>query len=182
MKKNKNQNLLKVYEVKELLGIPLSTVYYLTKIGAIKSIRLGKHIRYKKEDINYYLENGFKEVSILPKEEIERRLYTRIKCRIDCRFAIKLEDVEGVYSNGVIRDISACGLFLSIAGHANGLYKIKNDYPIDILFRLDMPYEEKGLEEIRILGRIVRADNNGIGVRYRNIPEDIKNKIIRYVG
>lgn len=43
--------LLKSKEASQMLRVPLSTLYRLTKQGAIKGVKIGKQWRYKREDI-----------------------------------------------------------------------------------------------------------------------------------
>lgn len=169
------QDLLNVSEVKKILRVPLSTLYYLTKIGAIKSLRIGKHIRYRRADIEYYLENGFGRPSLQDtdraKKPMERREYPRINCALDCRFKVALPEKELNISDGVIKNISAGGLFM----HASGLCCVRNDDPVEVEFAL-------AKEGITVLCRVIRMQDNGIAVKYRNISEENKERITRYVG
>lgn len=168
--KEMKQDLLNVSEVKKILRIPLSTLYYLTKIGAIKSLRIGKHIRYRRTDIEFYLENGFGRPSrtITP---TERREYPRINCFVDCICKVDIPSKSYISQNASIQNISAGGLFM----HIPGAYDIRNDDPVEVGFAL-------AKEGITVLGRVVRIKENGVAVKYRNIPEETKEKIIRYVG
>lgn len=169
------QDLLNVSEVKKILRIPLSSLYYLTKIGAIKSLRIGKHIRYRRTDIEYYLENGFGRPSLQDVDrtpsQAERRGYPRINCALNCRFKVALPDKELLLSDGVIKNISAGGLFM----HASGACGIRNDDPVEIEFVLVK-------EGITVSGRVIRILDNRVAVKFRNIAEENKEKIIRYVG
>lgn len=166
------QDLLTVGEIKKILRIPLSTVYYLTKTGAIKSLRIGKHIRYKKGDIEYYLENGFGKQT-LPEttNSKERREYPRINCAINCRFKVVLPDKESLVLESDIKNISAGGVFIRVPRAC----EVKSDDPVEVEFGIFR-------ENLVLSGRVVRIQNSGFAVKYRNITEDIKEKITRYVG
>jgi excisionase family DNA binding protein len=45
------QNLLTAKEVANLLRMPLSTVYYLSKNGTIPSVQIGRIWRFRKDEI-----------------------------------------------------------------------------------------------------------------------------------
>lgn len=50
--------LLKSKEASQMLRLPLSTLYRLTKNGNIAGFKVGKQWRYKKEDILRYFNTG----------------------------------------------------------------------------------------------------------------------------
>ena len=183
MEKKKEQKLLTAYQVQKILQMPLSTIYYFTKTGAIKSLRFGRHVKYNKEDIENYRKNGLGESTFtiddkIPYQPRERRRYSRINCALECDCIVDLPQFKNITLPGTIRNISTGGCFMNIVQSTD----IKNDDPIDVCFCIKQPYEENKGEEIRILGRIVRQGDNGVGVKYRSLPEQMKEKIIRYIG
>jgi excisionase family DNA binding protein len=47
--------LLTAHEVSQMLRIPLSTVYHLTSVGKLQAVRIGKHWRYHRSDVEKFL-------------------------------------------------------------------------------------------------------------------------------
>lgn len=156
-------------EVSALFRIPLRTIYNLSKSGKIKGVKIGKQWRYKESEIKDYINLGTdfsKEPARKPNNFIERRTYPRINSKIDCRYLISITNLFG---SGVIKNISAGGVFLAAQG------SIETDDPIDLVFKL----EDK---DMKFNGRIVRKDNIGLGIKYRNVSGEDMDRIIKYVG
>lgn len=54
--------LLTVHELSDLFKIPAGTIYYYVSRGAIPYLKIGKHIRFEKEEvINFIKTNKFKD-------------------------------------------------------------------------------------------------------------------------
>lgn len=193
MKNNiKNVHFLTSKQVSKYLFIPLRTVQRLTKEGKIKGVKIGKQWRYKRADIEYYISRGTDfsgEPERIPgnitktpgihREAgfIERRAFPRINSSLNCRYSVNLAPFKDTNSEAIIKNLSAGGAALIIQGEE--INKIDTGDPIDLDFDLTRKRETLN---IKIEGRIVRKDGAGIGIKFRDIDEETKNKIIQYVG
>ena len=172
---------LNAYQVKQLLEIPLSTVYHLTKTGTIKSVRIGKHIRYRKQDIDRYIYGeGFSALLQGKHENKERRSSPRINCDINCMFRSCLGRVSD--GAGRIKNISADGFLLACDGERREYQYIRNDDPMKIDFTILSPGEEHELIVIKAAGRVTRIEDRGWGIKFRGLSEETREKIRKYVG
>lgn len=175
---NSQDKFLTTKQVSAYLGIPLRTVYHLTKQGKIKSIRVGCKIRYLKEDVEKYLAFGTnfsKEPIRIPDNFVERRAYPRINSNSKCQYSINLFPFRNINSMGIVKNLSAGGiLFINLD---ENLSEIILGDPIILEFKLSS-------EDINIKteGRIIRKDNSGISIKFRNMDENMKNKIVKYIG
>lgn len=170
-------NFLSAKQVSGYLQIPLRTVHYLSQYGKIKSIKIGGKWRYNKEDIEKYLLFGTdfsKEPARIPQEKVERRTHPRINCNFRCNYSVNLTPIKEITDEGIIKNLSAGGIYL-----INQDKRIDLNDPVKVQFNL--PTQEK-TKTIEAEGRVVRKDCNGVGVKFRNMNEEIKNKIIQYVG
>lgn len=161
--------LLTAKEVSEYLSIPLRTVQRLSKQGKIRAVRMGNKWRYSKDDIVRYRDYGTdfsREPVRRINEQVERRNYPRINCNLRCQYSIVLPPFKDISSSGIIKNISACGVFLIVDGG-----QIDGDDPVDLEFM-----------DIKAKGRIVRKDNGGFGIKFRDISNEDKDRIIKYVG
>jgi excisionase family DNA binding protein len=143
--------LLKAEEASQILRVPLSTLYRLTKQGIIKGIKIGKQWRYKREDILRYFNAGvtFSDFTI------EKRQYPRVGCRIACR----LGD-----STGVIRNISAGGALVELEKAPDPFsVGIRIDDPVEL--RFDLGLDDKAVA-MQPQARIVRISDNNFAVRF----------------
>ncbi|MCX8118312.1 MAG: helix-turn-helix domain-containing protein [Desulfobacterota bacterium] len=52
-----SEEVLSVKEVSRYLKIPVSTVYKLAQDGRVPAVKLGKHWRFLKKDIDHLFEN-----------------------------------------------------------------------------------------------------------------------------
>lgn len=169
--------IISAYEASEILRIPLSSLYYLSNTGKIRAIKIGRRWRYKKIDIEHYATYGTiglnKEVA---RPRKEKRLSPRINCDILCEFRLGLPSQNHI-SKSIIKNIGTSGIFLNIYNP----FSIRTDDPVQMRFGLDIPYEGND-ETMEILGRVVRIADTGIGVKYRSLPLELREKITRYVG
>lgn len=172
---NKNTDLLTVKEASEYLGLSERTVQRLSKQGKIKGIKLGRQWKFFKEDIEKYLSLGIDfsaEPSRTPhfrESAGERRAYPRINTNFKCNYSVNLPPFKSITNSGIIKNISAGGVFLVI--HDVG---VSLDDPIDLTFSLNT--------EINPRGRVVRKGKSGVGIKFRNITTKDRNKIIQYIG
>ena len=51
-----NKELLTPQELASELGVKLSTVYHWSHIGSVPSVKLGKHLRFRRSSISTWLE------------------------------------------------------------------------------------------------------------------------------
>lgn len=109
-------------------------------------------------------------------ERTDRRLYPRINSNFDCLYSINLAPFKEISSNGIIKDLSAGGVFI----YNNELNKIDINDPVDLRFVLVSDNNQN--IDIKTNGRIVRKTQNGLGIKFKNIDEELKNRIIEYVG
>jgi excisionase family DNA binding protein len=173
MKSNLNGNhssgLLTAREVCEQLRLPRSTVYYLTQIGKIRAVRIGKHWRYRKQDIDQYL-NG--QVFSSPQD---RRRNPRLNASLVCQWSIVIENRKSVSGSGQIQNISQGGLLVKNEKFNSQDNSLEADDPIELTC------DEMGT----IQGRVVRVEKNGhchFAVIFRHLPEEVKQKIREFIG
>lgn len=163
--------LLKAKETSEILRVPLSTLYRLTKQGRIKGIKIGRQWRYKREDVIRYFNAG------IGFERTERRRYPRINCHIVCQLKICIVDTKDIESAGLIKNISAGGALVETPEEI--IRHICIEDPMDLKFTLELNDENM---LVRSEARIVRQENNNFGIKFRELKEEIKDRILDYVG
>lgn len=172
-------NFLNAKQVSECLGIPLRTVQHLSKKGKIKAIKIGNNWKYFKNDIDKYLLSGtdfFREPARKPDSAIDRRIHPRINCSIPCAAKVSIPDEKEISFIGRISNISQGGVFVKNHGDDNLFSRIKNDDPINLKFELN------GSTGLEVNGRVLRKQNNGAAVIFRNISEDTRKIIANYIG
>ena len=180
--KNKKK-LLTTRQVSEYLGIPLRTVQYLSQKAKIKSFKIGSRWKYLREDIERYLSFGTdisREPSRKPDDFTKRsdqRSHPRINSNFSCRYSISLPPYKEISNEGIVKNLSAGGIFLD--SQQEQIKGIKISDPIDLDFSLIN--KDKKID-INTGGRIVRKDANGVGVKFTNMDQETRNKIIKYIG
>lgn len=179
----KGGNFLNAKQVSACLCVSIRTVRRLTKQGKIKAFKIGDRWRYLREDIKRYISTNT-DFSIEPArkqntfiERSDRRSYPRINSNFKCLYSIKLQPFKNINGKGIIKDISAGGIFLIEIEHEMSKINVKD--PIDLNFNL---INKGNLINIRTEGRVIRKDNVGAGIKFRNMNEKTKDKIIEYVG
>ena len=173
-------DFLTAEEVSKFLDIPLRTLYRLSKQGKIKAFKIGDKWRYNKEDIKHYglADTDFsKEPARIHNNLIERRAYPRINSNFICHYSINLPPFRKIKMKAILKNLSAGGLF--IISSDNQLDKIEIDDPVELSFVLN-----NKTKDINIVteGRIIRKDNIGLGIKFRNLSNEDKYKIVKYVG
>ncbi len=169
-----------VREVRGYLNIPLRTVYDLIKKKKIKSTRIGGTIRCLQKDIEEYAACGTENsMSQLRKKSTlkDERERPRINTCFNCRYTIDLGQIKHVISEGMIQNLSSGGVFLE---NDNKTDAINVDDPINLVFAL--PPDGQNIREVSVRGRILRKQQKGFAVKFRNIDEDVKNEIKGYIG
>lgn len=180
-KKRQNiHNFMNAYEVSAYLSLPISTVYDLTKNGRIKATRAGKKIRYKEDDIEYYLQYGIPASSRYPLYESgeslnnptgKKRLYPRINCSLSCIINVHIPDEKRLSFTSRILNISIGGIFIENHTQDNLFNQIKNDDPIKLFFDLE------GNNNLGANGRVLRISDKGMAVKFRNLYQNTKELI-----
>lgn len=179
-KMRNNKDLLTAREVSEYLRIPLRTIHRLSKDGKIKAVKIGKQWRYRRFDIEQYYSLGTdfsKEPVRRLNEFVERRTYPRINSNLKCQFSINLPSFKGINDEGIIRNLSAGGVSLFI--QRERMREVEIDDPIDLDFNLNGKRESIN---VKVEGRILRKNGNGLGIKFREISSEVKDRIIKYVG
>lgn len=169
-----NPDLLTAEEVANLLRVHPRTVQRLSKQGRIRAVKIGNQWRYRKADVENYYTLEPERRSYTP---IERRTYPRINCVLKCRYSIILLPYKTINDAGVIRNISAGGVCLFTEKESIKNHEISD--PVELDFYL---ISRGKTENIKAEGRIVRKDNNALGIKFRNLEETAKDKIIQFVG
>lgn len=172
-------DLLSSREVSRYLSIPLRTIQRLTKQGKIRAIKIGKKWRYKKSDIEQYSNFGTDfsmEPARNPNDFIERRAYPRINCSLNCSMNIFIPDEKKIFSIGRISNISQGGVFIKNHNNNNISNHIRTDDPINLKFDLNEN------DRLKVNGRVLRIQNGGVAVKFRNIKDSVRETISKYVG
>lgn len=197
-----SENLLTAEEVSRILRIPLPTIYRLTQQAKIRAVKIGKHWRYRKEDIERYLQFGTdfsREPSrrvydtlenaqgpaslktFLNSEQLspadkawplnERRAYPRINTNFKCNYSIDLPPFKIIRCSGIIKNLSAGGVFCIIQDKR--IDEIEIDDPVDLNFIIENT-------EINAKGKVVRKTKDGLGIKFKNINKEMQNRITEY--
>lgn len=178
--------LLTVKEAAKLLHVHIRTVQRLSKKGKIKAVKIGNQWRYKRSDVERYAEFGIdisKEAErkqLIEKKNIERsdrRSYQRINSNISCDYSVNLHPFKSIKNKGILRNLSGGGVLFR--AFCDDIKKIYIDDPIKISFKY---YYLDKQEYVETIGRVVRRNDNDIGVKFRNIKESVREKIIEYIG
>lgn len=175
-----NIQFLTSKQISKYLCIPLRTIQRLTKDGKLKGIKIGKQWRYKKSDIEGYISFGtdFSKTHARKYHEFtERRAYPRINSNLICQYAVNLPPFRITEGKGIVKDLSAGGVLL--INQSNQFKKMRVNDPIDLDFNLISKDEAAN---IKIEARIVRKNNNELGIKFRNISNNDRIRIIQYIG
>lgn len=175
-----NANLLSVKQVSAYLSINERTVQRLSTQGEIKAVKIGGQWKFNKEDIERYLNYGTifsNEPVRKPNDFTKKRAYSRINSNFKCRYAINLPPFKEINNEGIIKNLSAGGAFLT--SQNNVINGVEISDPIDMNFNL---ISNNKTILIKIEGRIIRKNNTGVGIKFRNMNEETKNRIIQYIG
>lgn len=171
-----NAQFLSAKEVSRFLSIPLRTVQRLSEQGKIRAIKIGNKWKYSIDDIIVYRNYGTSSpIHIRDSGHfIEHRAYPRINCNLKCLYSIDLHPFKNISSSGIIKNLGAGGIFL-LGSH---IEEIEIDDPVKLQFVLSTEKET----DIEAEGRVVRKDSIGLGIKFRKISSEDKNRIIQYIG
>jgi len=182
-KKNNNSNqngIMTVSEVSAFLRIPTSTIYELANKGKIKGVKISKHWRFLKEDIERYL-YGDRHFSSIPARPQDRRLSPRLKTELSASISGDLRETKHYQKQGEIQNLSQEGA-LFVTDSSDDLTKLlESGDPIKLCFVLtngqDYPVEAEG--------RVVHQQVNGrafYGIKFRGLTPKQKEVLRSYVG
>jgi excisionase family DNA binding protein len=126
--------LLTAHEVSQMLRIPLSTVYHLTSVGKLQAVRIGKHWRYHRSDVEKFLfgdqniivgaqfiaPNGQDKGVMNPapthnkhsNDSYQKRKSPRLNTHLPCTFEIIIPGWKKITGVAAIRKISEEGVYL----------------------------------------------------------------------
>lgn len=201
-------NILTARQVSKYLCIPLRTVQHLSKQGKIKSFKIGSRWRYLRTDIENYgpcyhtdkepnfftakqtaeyfcinlrtlyrysklgkikafkIGGQWRYLIKKPDDFIERRTCPRINTNLECQYSINLPPFKTINNTGIVKNLSTGGILF-----------VSEDDGIEADDLISMNFMD-----IKIEGRVIRKDAGGFAVKFRNMKESSKNKIIQYVG
>jgi len=183
------EGLLTAHEVSELLRIPLSTVYYLTQQKQLKCVRIGKHIRYRQEDIQSHI-NPAESAQSFPENikasqnlfEANQRQLPRLNTHIACQFTVVIPGWKTIRGKAAIRKMSEAGVYLRKVNCECEGGELEQDDPVILQFDL--------LGEVQ--GRVMRVDQNptqggqngpvGMFIEFRQLSKEAKKKIQGFLG
>ena len=179
-------------EVSEYLKIPLSSLYALTKKGRVCGIKIGKHWRYRGQDIlKYWQGDSVTDViaAIAHRTNPHKdRIFQRINCEIPAGTKILLERKREIELKGKIQNLSEGGL-LFLYGDPNPPaaetpWGIEVGDPIKVSFDLgEDVHDDSAFMELQ--GRIVHkteGERHALGIKFKSINEDDQRRIHDYVG
>jgi len=171
-------------QVSFFLNIPLSTVYYFSKKGVLKSFRVGHKWRYRRADIEaYLLEGAPEEDDGREAERKDQREAIRLNTSIDCSFDITIPDRKKVTGKADILNISHNGVLLEVTGYESEDGLPSAGDPVNLHFKLNTVFAPPLSLEMK--GRVSRIELDGaikMAVRFRNVPKELKTKLMVYTG
>lgn len=169
-------NFITAKQVSEFFGIPLNTIYCYSRQGKIKSFKIGDQWRYLRADIEKYVSDNTdfsKEPERKQDTFLEHRSYPRINTNFMCQYSISLPPFKNINSDGLIKNISAGGVFIS---DQNGLMnEVEIDDPIDVNFVL-------ASYGIQARGKVVRKTDMGAGIKFKDIDGEMTKRIMEYAS
>ena len=183
-----HSKMLTTKEVSDYLRIPVSSLCRLTKMGKIRGFKVGKHWRYRAEDILSFFE-GTKEAC----NPSERRQHSRLNSEIAATLQSEINTKASRLQSGVIRDISQSGCFVLIDNENRDssdesregvrLFPkgIRVGDPVQIQFKI-LASDPKPMV---CHGRLIHQTNHGmpgLGIKFRLMPSEQRKAIRNYVG
>lgn len=174
---NPSTKLMTAKEVSDLLRIPVSTLWSLTKKGKIRGIKIGKHWRYLESDVQSFLDAGSDGSHAVGRAEIsERRISPRINCEVPAELSVLIPERNHIQRSGVIRNLGEGGAHLIYQGRG-----LEVGDPVKVSFVIP----DKNGERIELEGRVIYQSTNGkhmIGIKFKNVPDKCRKAIRDYVG
>lgn len=175
-KKHNINDLMNIREISVYLRIPLKTVYRLAKQEKLKGVKVGKHWRFLKKNIDDYLKNGKR--SNAKTQSFERRAYPRINSNFTCHYSVNLQPFRFVSNVGIIQNLSTSGILLFLNNGDSNVVRVDDPIHLDFLLILDNKEELK----INLTGKIIRKSQNGLGIKFKKINKELQDKLIEYAS
>ena len=178
--KDSQNQVMTIKEVSLYLRIPVWTVYELTRAGKINGKKFGKHWRFLRADIVDYF-HGSTFFPAMPNPVREQRRDPRINVTMRAEVVSSLTEEKSI--PGIIRNLSAGGVYFMPDEPEKGEPSVlparfESGDLIRVVFELP-----KG--RIKGHGRIVHraaAENQGYGIKFRDLQDAEKEAIENYVG
>lgn len=154
------------------LNIPVKTLYHLSRIGRIRSIKIGGRLRFDSADVSHYFLYGTENEDItLSEKQIEKRAFPRINCQIECKIKNELTKKK---SETKINNISAGGMLVE----RNSAPVININDPVVLEFYLNHQIDKRFM----LRAKIVRIENCHAGIKFRLISPEDKEALKKHVG
>jgi len=166
-------------EISQMLRIPLSSLWSLTKKGAIRGVKVGKHWRYLAPDLEAFLAKAAPAGRRHKDEDCHRRKHPRINCEFPGWYALAWDGEPQTWQTCRIRNIGLEGLCLN-AGMAQGDGIVGQGDPVWLTFRIG-----EIARDFRLRGRAVWTQGENLkraGIKFRCMDEEDMRAIQYYVG
>jgi excisionase family DNA binding protein len=177
----KNNRYVTVKKASILLSIPLKTVYRLIKNGKINAIKIGGRVRCLRDDVERIRDNGTDGVCDRRARHaagLNDRKYQRINTNLSGQYSVSLRPFKEITGSGIIKNLSEGGVYITCPEEQSS--GIDVDDAVDISFSLGKTGEDGGA--VFVQGRVVRKENGGMAVRFRQVDGKIKEIIRGYIG
>lgn len=162
-----------VKEASRYLGIPLSTTYDLIRAKKIRSIKIGGTIRCLTDDIKNYVRFGTNIAS-----SQDKRRHPRINTEFSCYYSKDLQGHRETNVDGLIVNLSPEGIFMQKQNYEEEMINV--DDPVIVRFKLAIGNGE--IKDISVNGRVLRKQENGYAVKFRQMDKSLKEAIRQYIG
>jgi len=171
-------------EVSDYLRIPVSSLWHLTKTGKIRGFKVGKHWRYREEDILAFFDNSIKLEQSFERQEAssERRSHPRLNCQLSA--SIRVPEKLFLPQAVSISNLSQTGLLIVFTNHKNSTGSVsfcRVGDPIEVRFSLS----QQDSKLMNLSGRVIHQSVNGklrLGIKFRQMQQEYEKVIKDYVG
>jgi len=178
---NQETEFLSAQEVQRLLKLPKSTLYYLTKIGTLKAIRIGNRLRYPKQALETYLSSKSSSI-IFAQQEAAVPAAPMLNVQLPCRLKISLGKEKDFQATGVVWRVSLFSVdVFKLQVKTRKGWPEKND-------AIEIDLEPFGKLEGRIEAVLGRRQNDepsagfGLTICLRNLTVDKKQALKEFIG
>jgi len=183
--RDNKKTVMTAQEVSDYLKIPLSTLYGLTKSRKILGVKIGKHWRYLKENMDAYLFSSatITKSHLSSKSFLEKRQTPRINSELQATLSTLLPRKNGLKHEGVIHNLSDGGvLFISSNGESHSTYYELGD-PVKLVFKIKDENQEQMILEGRIIHqRSITRSETAFGIKFKKLSATEQGAIREYVG
>jgi len=181
---NQSQMIMTAKEVGAYLKLPMTTLYEMAAKGRLRGVKCGRQWRFMESDVLNYLHGIPAPQAGVPGPE--KRNAPRIKCALSAVLTGLLPETESLKLSGLIRDLSAGGLYFAASTeHDGSAGKFAASHPVKISFTVDEPRAAV----LEVKGRVVRCvvpasggARAGWGIKFRHLSQEHRELICDYVG